>query len=674
MRENGKSQISQELLNLARAGDREAMAALYDCTHQEVYRTAHALLRDEDLVLDVQQETYLHAFSHLDQLRDAGSFLPWLRKIAVNEARSQLRKRTPLLFSELNPDEADTVPEPTLRSEDPDADPALHLEQKENARLVREILDELSDGQRMLVAMYYYENVPIKQIAETLQISPGTVKSQLARSRRKVEERVRKLEQEGVKLYGLGPIPFLVALLRNETPVVEAGKRAIPSVALHVGRTFFETALGRVVLGVLAIGVMVGGAAGWKRYQERRNIGDCQPTDTFQIHLHQDSKEDLNTEPATDTAAPTDTDFPEDLIPTTEPLTTAEPVETTEHVVSSDPGNPVNPVPITEHPEEGGELSETPAENTARSEASASVFLRWYWVNHENLGSMDLSDDLNPSISYSLCVEVQGMLTPSVAADVDGVVVLKYLGKPDSYDGIQRYMWEVSYAGSGTVHLNCTLNGQQQASLRIVNPEYPPAFQRADWSFWQTVGDGNTISDKLIGDQDYLSVCVQNADRPRVYTDDPSVLKISEIDYWPGNNWCERDYRWNVKVVGCGSARIYVELGGTVVYSCVVQAPEYPKSILRFQWFYEHETNTYEVGGVNIIDMLVEGNEMPRVYSDRPDIVSLASDSYTSGETGGRIRGYRILAKMLAPGTANIICEYEGGIAYVFQVVVQSTP
>lgn len=282
MREDGKPQISQELLNLARAGDREALTALYDCTHQEVYRTVHALLRDEDLVLDVQQETYLHAFSHLDQLRDAGSFLPWLRKIAVNEARSQLRKRTPVLFSELNPDEADTVPEPTLRSEDPDADPALHLEQKENARLVREILDELSDGQRMLVAMYYYENVPIKQIAETLQISPGTVKSQLARSRRKVEERVRKLEQEGVKLYGLGPIPFLVALLRNETPVVEAGKRAIPSVALRVGRTFFETALGRVVLGGLSV-LMIGGGfvgyAAWKDYRENASLTVQHTTD-----------------------------------------------------------------------------------------------------------------------------------------------------------------------------------------------------------------------------------------------------------------------------------------------------------------------------------------------------------------------------------------------------------
>lgn len=104
-------------------------------------------------------------------------------------------------------------------------------------------------------------------------------------------------------------------------------------------------------------------------------------------------------------------------------------------------------------------------------------------------------------------------------------------------------------------------------------------------------------------------------------------------------------------------------VGGTVVYSCIVQAPEYPKSILRFQWMYENETNTYSVGDINYIDMLVEGSEKPRVYSDRPDIVFLYSEGYTGGETGGRISGSRIRAKMLAPGTANIICEYEGGIA-----------
>ena len=271
MKKDNRFQLSPELLERARTGDREALTALYECSHQAVYRTVHAMLRDENLVLDVQQETYLHAFSHLDQLRDAGSFLPWLRQIAVNVARTQLRKRTPILFSELSANDAAAAPDGALNSKDPSGDPVLHLEQKENARLVREILDELSDGQRMLVAMYYYENIPIRQIAESLQISQGTVKTQLHRSRKKVEDRVRALEQEGVKLFGLGPIPFLVALLRNETPAVEAGKSVLPAVGLHVGHTFFETALGRVVLGSLVALTIGGGIYGYSRWQESRD-------------------------------------------------------------------------------------------------------------------------------------------------------------------------------------------------------------------------------------------------------------------------------------------------------------------------------------------------------------------------------------------------------------------
>ena len=98
------SQIDEALLERARAGDRAALTELYEASSLELYRSLHAMLRDEELVLDVQQESYLKAFSRLDQLRDAASFLPWLRKIAVNEARSQLRRKRPLLFSELSED------------------------------------------------------------------------------------------------------------------------------------------------------------------------------------------------------------------------------------------------------------------------------------------------------------------------------------------------------------------------------------------------------------------------------------------------------------------------------------------------------------------------------------------------------------------------------------------
>ena len=93
-------QFTEELLNSAKAGDRDALAALYEGTHQEIYRTIHAMVRDEDLTMDIQQDSYIHAFTHLDQLRNASSFLPWLRRVAVNEARMQLRKKKPLLFTE----------------------------------------------------------------------------------------------------------------------------------------------------------------------------------------------------------------------------------------------------------------------------------------------------------------------------------------------------------------------------------------------------------------------------------------------------------------------------------------------------------------------------------------------------------------------------------------------
>lgn len=70
--------ITLELLEQAKAKDKEALSQLYEKTQLDIYRTVHAMIRDEDLTLDIQQDTYLKAFSRLDQLRDAASFLPWL--------------------------------------------------------------------------------------------------------------------------------------------------------------------------------------------------------------------------------------------------------------------------------------------------------------------------------------------------------------------------------------------------------------------------------------------------------------------------------------------------------------------------------------------------------------------------------------------------------------------
>ena len=272
-----------ELIAAIREGDQQAFTELYKLTSQEVYRTARAVLRDEEEALDVQQDTFVYAYNHLDQLSDPEKVRPWLRAIAVNRAKSILRRNSPLLFTELENEDGEGLPEQADLSAE--ASPELSLERKETAELVNEILGELSDGQRAAVAMYYYEQMPVAEIAEALGVSTSTVKNQLARGRKKIEEAVRALEKKGVKLYGLSPMSFLLALMKRQTPAVQQGElvlaktlakagvasgakaAAVPvaeSVVLHATKPFFSTLVGKLVLGVLCVGAVGGGIAGYR--------------------------------------------------------------------------------------------------------------------------------------------------------------------------------------------------------------------------------------------------------------------------------------------------------------------------------------------------------------------------------------------------------------------------
>ena len=88
------------------------------------------------------------------------------------------------------------------------------MDREETARLIREILDGLPEDQRVVIEMFYYEKLSVKQIALALGLSESAVKSRLFYGRRKIETKVLALEKKGTKLYGLAPIPFLLWLLR----------------------------------------------------------------------------------------------------------------------------------------------------------------------------------------------------------------------------------------------------------------------------------------------------------------------------------------------------------------------------------------------------------------------------------------------------------------------------
>ena len=202
------------LVALAREGDQDALAALYEKTYNEVFYTIKSMIKDEDTVLDILQDTYVKAFTHLDRFQGDSKFSPWVRQIGANTARDYLKKKKPMLFTDLAAgEEPDEPVEEHFADLDAGNLPDEVLDRAETTRLVREIIDGLPEDQRAVIGMYYYQEMPVKDIAAALGASESAVKSRLLYGRRKIEAQVRDLEKKGTKLYGLAPIPFLLWLM-----------------------------------------------------------------------------------------------------------------------------------------------------------------------------------------------------------------------------------------------------------------------------------------------------------------------------------------------------------------------------------------------------------------------------------------------------------------------------
>ena len=286
--ENKNVPISPELVAKAKAGDQAAFSELYQLTNTALYRSIRAMVHNEDTAWDIEQETYLKAYQSLDKLEHNEAFLPWLRRISVNVTATEMSKRLPMNFSDLADEDGDLPEQVDLSI---DAQPELAMDRKETSRLVREILSELPEQQHLVLGMHYYEDLSVKEICELLHLAPSTVKTQLIRGRKHVENRVRALEKQGVKLYGLSPMAFLVALMRRAEPAERAAwstGRAVMAQAFGdaaatavpvAAKTFGQVLAGRLLAGALAVALIGGGIwGGAKLLKTNQRDNPYQPT------------------------------------------------------------------------------------------------------------------------------------------------------------------------------------------------------------------------------------------------------------------------------------------------------------------------------------------------------------------------------------------------------------
>ena len=202
------------LINKAIQGDNEARGELYSRYYQPVYNTIFYITKNTSDAEDVAQETFIKAFNSLTQLDDAKKFGGWIKQIAANKAKDSLRKLKPMVFSDIAP-EGDEDIRIDFEDEREEFVPDLAIDKKETTRLINEILMTLPDEQRTVITMFYYDQMSVGEIAESLSVSESAVKSRLQYGRKKIETNVLELEKKGTKLYSLLPIPFLLALLKK---------------------------------------------------------------------------------------------------------------------------------------------------------------------------------------------------------------------------------------------------------------------------------------------------------------------------------------------------------------------------------------------------------------------------------------------------------------------------
>lgn len=173
----------RDLVEQARAGDPAAFEELYERFERSVYSLCYHLLGNEHEAADAAQETFVNAFEQLPRLRHVAAFTAWLRRATINTCRHQRRKRRWLRwFSEA--DEADRDPD-----ERPDPGPAVDhdLSRAETERAVRAALAKLSPAHREVIVLHHLEELPLQEIADTLGVAVGTVKSRLGRAREHLE-------------------------------------------------------------------------------------------------------------------------------------------------------------------------------------------------------------------------------------------------------------------------------------------------------------------------------------------------------------------------------------------------------------------------------------------------------------------------------------------------------
>jgi RNA polymerase sigma-70 factor (ECF subfamily) len=175
------------------AGDTQLYHQLIRPYERSVYMMALSYMKNEADAEDVAQEAFLKAFHHLATFRSESKFSTWLVGIALNEARSRLRREGVLRMDSLDDTTEDGGPISPAILRDWREVPSEALERKEVRQMLQEAITGLPEKYREVFILRDVEELNIFETAAALRITVGNVKVRLHRARLMLQKQLSPL-------------------------------------------------------------------------------------------------------------------------------------------------------------------------------------------------------------------------------------------------------------------------------------------------------------------------------------------------------------------------------------------------------------------------------------------------------------------------------------------------
>lgn len=212
----------------SQTGDPTAQEELILEVQQSVYYQCLKFLHHQEDAQDATQDILISMLTKLNTLNQPEAFWGWLNRMTANHCKNLLRKTGELQIPE---DEEGNSLLDTYETLDEQMVPDKALDNEETRRMVIEMIDALPAPQRMCVIMYYYNEMSVKDIAAALEVPENTVKSRLNYARKSIKEGAEKYKKQGIKLYGLSPLPFLLYFLLKDADASALGAETCQEMA-----------------------------------------------------------------------------------------------------------------------------------------------------------------------------------------------------------------------------------------------------------------------------------------------------------------------------------------------------------------------------------------------------------------------------------------------------------